>query len=809
MHTVNNLNVSTKIFIGFSIVLALLLIISAVGYFNLQNSSESFTRYRALALQTNQSGRVQVNLLEARLQVKNFLIQANEENIAKVNARANATLKLIETLRDMSNDDTKLKVANDSEKSMQIYLEAFQQVTEQQTRRDALVNGVLNKIGPAMEKELSGIVKAAFEEGNMDAAYKASETFQNLLLARLYVSKFLIENEEASYKRAQQEFQALSQNAQTLLERLQSLSLRDRIQALHKQVKTYQTAFKDAYKAIVDRNLIITGTLDKIGPKIASDIETLKLAVKEEQDKLGPAATQAVQSATLVTLVVSFLSILFAVTAAWFIGLGVSRPVKAMTNAMEALASGNKMIDIPATGLRNEIGHMANAVLVFKESMIKADRLAEEKRQEEERKLAEAAHVRALIQGFDLTIVSVLDNLFEADKTMKKVAAQVQNSAENTKERSKTVAVAAEQATSNVQTVASAADELAASISEISRQVAEANSVSKNAVSESNKTSNDIKILEENVNAINQIVSLINDIADQTNLLALNATIEAARAGDAGKGFAVVASEVKNLANQTSKATEEIATQIDQVQASTQKAVGSINGIAKVIEDVSNISSSISAAVEEQSAATQEIARNVEEASVGTTSVSASIVDVLHAAEEADAAAIMITEASLSLSEQSVNLRTQVTKFLKDVQHQDHTEAELLPWQDKYDFGLEPIDHEHKDLIAMINDVYRDMKGGHLSDISLQTMGRLIEAFSSHFQGEELYMQKNHYEGLEKHKVDHDLFIERLQELADDIQKGETKEAMQLIALLAKWWQAHHDSHDAHLAAFAQNHHGS
>ncbi|WP_299381223.1 methyl-accepting chemotaxis protein, partial [uncultured Kiloniella sp.] len=233
------------------------------------------------------------------------------------------------------------------------------------------------------------------------------------------------------------------------------------------------------------------------------------------------------------------------------------------------------------------------------------------------------------------------------------------------------------------------AEELSASITEISRQVAQSNSVSNNAVSEANKTSEQIKILEENVSQISAVVSLINDIAEQTNLLALNATIEAARAGDAGKGFAVVASEVKNLASQTAKATEEISTQIAEVQSSTDGAVGAINSISEIIGTINEVSASISAAVEEQGAATSEIARNVEEAARGTESVSSSIQDVLHAAEQSSTAAQTITEASNGLSQQTNELRNEVSAFLNEVQDGGDDSSNAYPNDENQNFQSE------------------------------------------------------------------------------------------------------------------------
>ncbi len=229
------------------------------------------------------------------------------------------------------------------------------------------------------------------------------------------------------------------------------------------------------------------------------------------------------------------------------------------------------------------------------------------------------------------------------------------------------VAAAAEEASVNVQTVAAAAEELASSITEISRQVAQSASVATKARDDAKRTDGVVRALSEGAQKIGEVVGLISNIAGQTNLLALNATIEAARAGDAGKGFAVVASEVKSLANQTAKATEDIAHQIAQIQAATNDAVDSIRGIGTTIGEISDIAASIAVAVEQQGSATQEIARNVQQTAAGTQEVSSNIVGVSKGAHDTGAAANNVLEAAGALSRQAEQLRGEVGGFINQV----------------------------------------------------------------------------------------------------------------------------------------------
>jgi methyl-accepting chemotaxis protein len=370
--------------------------------------------------------------------------------------------------------------------------------------------------------------------------------------------------------------------------------------------------------------------------------------------------------AIIIWCVAAVVLVLLAGGLTW-LALAVVRAITRITASMSRLARHDLAAEIEGLGRQDEIGEMAAAVQVFKTSMIESDRLKEEQEQAQRAAVARNAAVDRLTQDFDQKVQGVVQTVASQAGQMQTSAQSMSAIAEEATKQASAVAAASEQSSANVQTVASAAEELSTSIAEISRQVSYSSQIAATAVAEAGKANKMVQGLLGASQKIGEVVSLINDIADQTNLLALNATIEAARAGEAGKGFAVVAAEVKNLATQTSKATEEIGAQITGVQGATQDAVRAIDAIGKIIGEIDQIAAGIAAAVEEQGAATQEIARNVEEAAKGTQEVSSNIGGVTEAANGTGSAANQVLASARSLSTQSQALREMVHSFLAQV----------------------------------------------------------------------------------------------------------------------------------------------
>jgi methyl-accepting chemotaxis protein len=343
-------------------------------------------------------------------------------------------------------------------------------------------------------------------------------------------------------------------------------------------------------------------------------------------------------------------------------------PILEMVAVTGKLARGECGTVVPGLERKDEIGEMAAGLEVFKQSIIDTARLRSEREESEQRRIQQRnAEMHKMADDFESTVGQIVEAISSASTELEASAGTLTASAARSHELSTAVAAASEEAATNVQSVASAAEELTSSVNEISRQVQESARVASEAVAQVRQTNDRVGELSNAATRIGDVIELINTIAGQTNLLALNATIEAARAGEAGRGFAVVASEVKALAEQTAKATGEIGQQINSIQAATQESVGAIRDIRGTIERLSEISATIASAVEEQGAATQEISRNVQQAAQGTTDVSSNIADVQRGAGETGSASSQVLSAARSLSSDSSRLKLQVGNFVRSV----------------------------------------------------------------------------------------------------------------------------------------------
>ncbi len=572
------------------------------------------------------------------------LVVAVEGFLAAAGARNLVTMLDREVALRAQIEENRALVAKELGDAMQQFM------IDNSVRGSTLVNTVVKEVGTLLKIESKANRAAGLltTTANVNDPAQLAELEEAVLLA---IRQTLFEIGELQNKDVAQELQAIAETFTALAEGPDGI-----------------IALRQSYLAAKGRAAAALAEARVVSAEFASSVDGTVQGAKEEVDTGNEAISEAFASSKQLLTIIIAISIVAALAIAWlYVGRNVGRRLDELTKATKAVADGDLDVEINFTG-KDEVAEMGEALLVFKQGLADA-RLADERaakeREEAERRRRDDMHRMA--DEFDSGVGGVVRALAAASSDLQVASEKMTGAAENTSQQSAIVASAANDASSNVNTVRSASEELTASILEISQQVQQSSQIAAQAVQDAGETDNRIQNLARAADKIGEVVALITDIAEQTNLLALNATIEAARAGEAGKGFAVVASEVKSLATQTAKATEEISAQIQSIQSATKESVQAIQKISHTIGQIDSIGSTIAAAIEEQGAATQEISRNVDEAAQGTGQVSASIDNVTAAAAETGQVAEQIRTSSRELSEQSDVLRAEMGKFLEQV----------------------------------------------------------------------------------------------------------------------------------------------
>lgn len=438
---------------------------------------------------------------------------------------------------------------------------------------------------------------------------------------------------------------------------------------LHEEFKILQTKIETPFLANSTHKSVVISANEIYNsvPSIMAvtdlkfhDANWTLIAVEELSEVFAPlveARNYMMIVVSIVLLLVGFIGFLLA--------RSITKPISNLTNIMSLISEGKLETKIVGSERQDEIGDMAKAVLVFKDSALA--NIVLEKQQVIDRENMEKqskSEQQKFALGFKENIVSLIDNVGQSVVNMGENAKNLMADSVQSIEQSNTAKTASERASMNVQNVAAASEELSSSIEEIGRQVNESRIIVSDAMHGAKTTNKKVGQLSDAANGIGEVISLIQSIAEQTNLLALNATIEAARAGDAGKGFAVVATEVKALAAQTARATEEISSHISSIQQSTDETVTSIGEITSTLTKVNEITTVISAAVEEQGSATSLISQNIQEASNETTLVSENMVVVTTGADKVNQNANEMNSATQMMNIQTQQLQTQVNEFI-------------------------------------------------------------------------------------------------------------------------------------------------
>ena len=663
-----NLRIGYRISAGLFVIVLLMAGMAAAVFVGQERTSATVARYGTLTDNTVRVAVINARINEIRRNVRIIVENGDGAALDRIR-RIDADLRTDLTVAaEVAEDPVRQAELRRLATLVGEYVTSVGSVSGSRAERDRLYDGTMVPLGLQARQSMSRLIDGVLAEGDTTLAARAGIAQEKLLLARLYAVSYLESPNEKTadvMRRELAAFAAALREARTVFRAERRKATFDEIESL---MTRYAAAFEDVVKAVTAMDGLVNGRMMVLAGQAGDLVDTLLASQRQAAEGMKAEMTGVLESVEAVISTVTAIAALLALAIGVVIVRSIVGPVTAMTGAMGRLAGGDLSIDIPALGQRDEIGRMAEAVAVFKDAAIENRRLvAEQERLKAEAEREKRRLMNELADNFEAGMTGVVQAVSATASQLQSNAQSMSAIAEETSRQSTAVAASTAQASANVQTVASASDELASSIVEISRQVSDAAAISKTAVAEAERTDARIDGLAIAAQRIGDVVGLIQSIASQTNLLALNATIEAARAGEAGKGFAVVASEVKQLATQTGRATEDIATQIAEIQQQTAGAVDAIRSIGRIITRLGEISGSVAAAVEEQAAATREIGRNVQQAAQGTEEVSTSIVGVSKAAEEAGAASSQVLSAADQMAGEAGRLKREVETFVARV----------------------------------------------------------------------------------------------------------------------------------------------
>ncbi|MDA9444840.1 chemotaxis protein [Bradyrhizobium sp. CCBAU 51745] len=661
------LRIRGRLYAGFTALAAVGLIMTVVAVWNLWTVQDQVAKMSAFSDNAARVREISVHLQALQRANLRYIYDANEPAFKEAAEREAAAVELLKAASAASFTEERRKIYDgligDIDKLQALRERMGAAVKETTKGKAALLPG-----GEELNTYAGKLVIAAHGTHDPEITAPVADLESKILQARLASWRFLAMRDS----KASSTFRANTERAQQRIAALQDGTLPEQVKSALAPVRTSLSSYQAAFEATSAAILVAEETYrNNIAPLIAGSIDKLKVADAEltaDSQKTRTIAAGVIASTTWIQAAAGGLAVVFSVIVAFLIARSIVGPLTSMTRAMGRLAGGDLAVEIPSRGKTDEIGDMAKAIQVFKDSMIDTVRLRHEQAESEARQAEDRKKDMVLLADqFEQAIGEIVDTVSSASSELEASAGTLTTTATRAQDLSTEVASASQEASANVQAVASATEELSSSVSEIARQVQDSARIAGEAVEQASKTNARVSELSKAAARIGDVVELISTIAGQTNLLALNATIEAARAGEAGRGFAVVASEVKALAEQTAKATGEIAQQVSGIQTATEESVGSIREISGTIERLSEISSVVAAAVEEQGAATQEISRNVQQAAHGTRRVSTNIGDVQRGAAETGSASSQVLSAARSLSTDSNRLKTEVAKFIASV----------------------------------------------------------------------------------------------------------------------------------------------
>ncbi|HTH98043.1 MAG TPA: HAMP domain-containing methyl-accepting chemotaxis protein [Stellaceae bacterium] len=659
------LKIGTRITIGFAAVLVLFGIVVISGGAGLWAGYTTFANYRQVSQDVKQASILQERLLEISAGLAAYA-SGSPDATAEVERAQAAAVKLLQT-KQAGVVSARPDAAADVSHGLDKLKTDFATLLAQHAELNGPASKALDEAASGADDQASNLLALLAAGADVKQQLSAADVGHGVMAARAQAERFLRSLNAADRTGLSNNLKAARDTLQELTTEMNVRPFLKQVQALGVQVGRFQASFDHSADLAASSDHLIHG---EMMPDTAAMLRRVQGVIDKsevQEERSGLSAQQAIGRAGVTSGIFAAVGLLAALAIAFVIGRSIALPIRAITGVMKRLAAGSNDMTVPSLGRFDEIGEMARAVEVFREASIELEHITTAQKQDHSRKAERIKQLETLTARFDSDISTLLRSLGIASGNLHDTADRLSTSAGMTVNSARTAASAAHDGTSTSGTIAAAAEQLALSVAEVERQIKRTAEQASESAKISRLTEVSAKRLANVADKIGDILQLIEAIANRTNLLALNAMIEAQRAGEAGRGFAVVAQEVKNLANQTSQATNEVRTQVNEIREVTSQAQSEIFRMTSHVSSISEDANAVQSSVSQQREATEEIAKHIAHAANGNAEISQAVAQISQRADDTGSVAENLLDASRQLAVDSERMRSLVMSFLVEV----------------------------------------------------------------------------------------------------------------------------------------------